>query len=82
MKRPTREGKSSRSRESAPSAQEQISRFARKLLHQKRQARAGKEFIMVTNLQFLVFVKAILDILATSETLDEARDRVAALFKL
>lgn|GEM_PF-4032010 len=37
---------------------------------------------MVTNLQFLVFVKAILDILATSETLDEARDRVAALFKL
>ena len=37
---------------------------------------------MVNNLQFLAFVRAILDILATSENLDEARDRVAALFKL
>lgn len=36
----------------------------------------------VTNLQFLAFVRAILDILATSKDLDEARERVASLFKL
>lgn len=46
-------------------------------------ARCRKGAIMdVTNLQFLAFVKAILEILATSKDLDEARERVTALFKL
>jgi len=48
--------------------------------------KAGKsqkgEIMNVTNLQFLAFVRAILEILESSQTLDEARERVAALFKL
>lgn len=48
--------------------------------------KAGKSqkgvIMNVTNLQFLAFVRAILDILATSKDLDEARERVAAIFKL
>lgn len=36
----------------------------------------------VTNLQFIAFIRAILEIIETSKSLDEARERITALFKL